>query len=98
MEELRRAQGTIEEEIKSALTSQDVPRIYANGFTNVFSNSDIAVVLKCNSSPTAILNMSYTTTKSLVHQLSQIIAHFEKVSGQTVMTTDIVDKALSTTT
>ena len=83
------------ERLKAALVSQDVPHIYANGFVNALSDADIIVVLERNNSPVAVLNMSYTTAKSLAHKLSQLIADFEKDSNQSIMTTDVVSEALS---
>ena len=89
------AQDPRTERLKSILASQDIPHIYANGFTNAFSNADVIMVLERNNSPVAVLNMSYITAKSLAHDLSRLIADFEKKSGQAIMTTDIVDRVLS---
>ena len=95
MEESQQAQDPFAERIKAALASQDIPHIYANGFINALSNSDILVVLECHSSPVAVLNMSYTTAKSLAQKLSATIADFEKASNHTIMTTDVVNEVLS---
>ena len=76
------------------LASQDIPQLYANGFTNAFSNADVITVLERNNSPVAVLNMSYTTAKSLAYDLSRLIADFERKSEQTIMTTDVVDEAV----
>ena len=95
MGEAQQAQEPRAERLKAALASRDIPHIYANGFMNALSDADIVVMLERDNSPVAILNMSYTTAKSLAEKLSHLISAFEKNSGQTIMTSDDVNKALS---
>ncbi len=94
MEELQQTQDQIAKRVETALASQDIPHLYANGFLNALSNADITMVLERNNYPVAVLNMSYTTAKSLAHKLSQIIADFEKASNHTIMTSDVVNQTL----
>ena len=96
MEESQQAAKQIGgQKLETALTSQDIPHIYVNGFVNALSNSDIIVVLERHRSQVAVLSMSYTTAKSLAQKLSETIAAFESATGQTIMTTDFVNEALS---
>lgn len=95
MEETRQRQDLATEKIRSALASRDIPHLYANGFANVLSSADVVTVLERHNVPVAVLSMSYTTAKSLAEKLSQLITSFEQASEQTILTTDVVDQALS---
>ena len=95
MEELQQTQDPRLERLNAALASQDIPHIYTNGGASALRNSDVIMVLERNNSPVAVLNMSYTTAKSLARNLSQLIANLEKKSKQTIMTPDVVDDILS---
>ena len=67
-----------------ALLRAPVPRLYANGLGTATSAADIAVIFLTNDVPTAIINMSWTTAKSLVQDVSKMIDQFEKSSSQQV--------------
>lgn len=96
MEDLQQPASPVDvEKLETAVASKDIPHIYANGFVNALSNADIIVVLERQKSPVAVLNLSYTMAKSLAQKLSEIIKSFEKATGQTIMTTDIVNESLS---
>ncbi len=94
MGEAQQEQDPLDEQ-EAVLASQDIPQIYVNGFTNWIGNTDISTVLERNGSPVAVLNMSYTTAKSLAQKLSQLIVNFETVAQHTLMTTEVVDSALA---
>lgn len=82
--------------VKEALESEEVMKIYANGFANFFTNSDIGIVFTRNNKPIALLNVSLTLAKTLVEKLGQMIHDFEKNTDIKILTTkDIEEKFLS---
>ena len=95
MDKVRPARESVAEKIRSALASENIPHLYANGFTNALSNADIVIVLERQSDPVAVLNLSFTTAKSLAHKLSELISNLETASKQSIMTTDLVENVLS---
>jgi hypothetical protein len=81
--------------VKEALESEEVIKIYANGFANFFTNSDIGMVFSRNNKPIAVLNISLTLAKTLVEKLGQMIHNFEKNTDIKILTTtDIEEKFL----
>src|SRR5690606_21277628 len=72
--------------IKRALDS-GVPRLYVNGFMNALTPGDVLTVLELNDQPAAVLNMSYTTAKTLAVSLGQIVAQLEHMTGREMLTT-----------
>jgi hypothetical protein len=66
-----------------------IPRLYSNGFITGQTASDIAIVLLTNGVPSATLNLSYESAKSLVKDLSQVVKNHERVTGHPV--TDIAE-------
>lgn len=53
------------------------------------------IVLKNNNQPIALLNLSYTVAKTLYQNLAVTINNLEKKTGNTIMTTDQITKAMS---
>ena len=94
MGEAQQEQETLND-LEAVLTSQDIPQLYVNGFTTVISNTDICTVLERNGSPVAVLNISYTTAKSLAQKLSQLIADFETIAQHPLMTIEDVNSTLA---
>jgi len=81
--------------VKEANESEEVIKIYANGFANFFTNSDIGVIFSRNNKPIALLNISLTLAKTLVEKLGQMILDFEKNTDIKILTTaDIEEKFL----
>jgi len=81
--------------IKEALESEEIIKLYANGFANFFTNSDIGMVFTRNNKPVAVLNISLTLAKTLVEKLGQMIHNFEKNTDIKILTTaDIEEKFL----
>lgn len=76
-----------------AAQAPEVPSLYANSFLNVHTGSDVAVIFEKNSKPIAVMNLSYTTAKSLVVYLGQMISDIEQRSGRDIMTSDDVNRA-----
>jgi hypothetical protein len=70
----------------------DIPKIYANAFVCAMGVSDVTVILERNGRPEAVLNLSFTSTKTLSVKLAGVVAQLEEKSGQPVMITDDVEK------
>jgi|WetSurMetagenome_2_1015567.scaffolds.fasta_scaffold118454_1 hypothetical protein len=85
----------VTEQINELLKRTDIPRIYANGFMNALGNGDTTIVLQLNGVPVAILNLSYTMSKTLAVKLGNMISMMEDKTGNSIMTTEQIDKALS---
>ncbi len=82
-------------QLKESLESPDIQRIYANGFINAVGNGDVVIVLKNNDKPIATLNLSYTVAKTLSKKLGTTISLLEKNTGNSIMTTDQIEKAMT---
>jgi hypothetical protein len=85
-------QNVSPEEIINALTSEETVKIYANGFINVHSSSDVSIVLQQHGKPVGVVNMSYTLAKTLVQQLGDLIIDLEEELGQEFPTTGDVEE------
>lgn len=72
-----------------------VPTYYANGFQLGLSNSDINLMLLTNNQPSAGINLSYTTAKTLLSALAEVIGTLERVTERKIMTNDEVAAGLS---
>ena len=83
-----------EERFKDALLSSEVPHLFCTGFMNAVTNSDIVVFFEASGRPVATLNLSFTMAKTLAKRLNETIVGLEEASGQRIMTTDEIDKAL----
>jgi len=88
-------QLAINNEIQKAVGNTAIPHLYFNGFSTTLSTGDILIVLKQNDVPVAVLNASYTVAKTLVQKVGGVIDKLEKITGNTVMTTDNVGDALT---
>jgi len=80
--------NSIPAEIEAAISNPDVPNFYSNSFACVLGMGDTAVLFKNGNNPVCVLNLSYTTAKTLAIKLQGIIAHLENASGNKIMTTD----------
>lgn len=82
------------DDILKVISSPQIVKLYANGFSIVMSNSDVSILLTHNNAPAAVLNLSYTTAKSLFEKVSESIKVLEKKSGQPIMTSDDIGQFL----
>jgi hypothetical protein len=81
--------------VAEATESEEVLKIYANGFAGFFTNSDVGLIFSRNNKPIAVLNISLTLAKTLVEKLAQMIHDFEKNTDIKILTTsDIEEKFL----
>ena len=76
------------EMINNAISDQEVPKIYANGFVTGVGNGDTLIVLQQNTKPIAVLNLSFTVAKTLALKLGNIIKEVEDKANTTILTTD----------
>jgi hypothetical protein len=85
----------IEDRATKALSSDNVPKLYINGFIIFFGQGDIGLVFEQNNKPTATVNMSYTLAKTLVEKLGNTIRDFEEKTGNIIMTTDYIAQKMN---
>jgi len=71
-----------------------IPVIYFNAFIVFLGQADVGIVLQANGKETCVLNMSYTTAKTLVEQLGNTIRNFEEKTGNPIMTSDFITKKM----
>jgi hypothetical protein len=62
------------------------PKFYINGYGFAQTAADLSVVLQLHSQPIGVVNMSYTTAKSLLVDLTTILEKFEKSTGDKIKT------------
>lgn len=72
----------------------EVQNLYFNGFGLGLGNSDINAILLQNGQPILRLNMSYTTAKTLLVHLQDIMGKLEEVTDHEIMTTMQVSEGL----
>jgi hypothetical protein len=73
-------------QIQTAFASDNVPKIYANGFISARTNSDVFVVLQLNGQPISVLNLSYSSAKTLAQDLQKAIQDLENEMGRQILT------------
>jgi len=81
--------------LNEALKDPQVQRIYANGFINALGIGDVMILLQNSKKPIAVLNLSYTVAKTLAVKLGALISQLEDSTGNTIMTTDDIDRSMS---
>ncbi len=81
--------------IRYALESDEVEKIYANGFINFLNISDVGIILQLNNKPKVVLNISYSLAKTLHEKLGDLIKNFEEDSQHEIMTTDFIKKSVT---
>lgn len=69
-----------------AALSAPIGRLYANGFVVAQTASDLMVLLLSNGAPSAFLNLSYISARTLIEELSKAVGDFEKATGQKIPT------------
>ena len=81
-------------QLEEALKNPEIQKIYVNGFVNVIGNGDIMILLKNSEKSIAVLSLSYTVAKTLSIKLGDLISRLEERTGNTIMTTDDVDRLM----
>jgi hypothetical protein len=75
---------TIPQAALQALTSGQVPKVYANGSALAATPSDLTMILMDGPSPVVAVTLTYTTAKSMAHDLNQAIKNYEEKTGDKV--------------
>lgn len=77
------------------LLTDEVPVVYANGFSIRLTNADVVLVLALSNRPIQQIHLSYTLAKTLHIKLADVVDKFETAVGKKMLTTDQVDESLS---
>lgn len=88
------AELKLPQDVLKVISLPDLPKMYANGFQIVVSNSDVAILLIHNKVPVAVVNVSYTVAKTLSEKVGELIRTLETKSERSIMTTDDINKYL----
>jgi hypothetical protein len=83
-----------EEILTGALQDTTIPEIHFNGFVNGVGPGDVVILLLRHGRPVAKLAASYTVVKTLAELLAQSIVNLEHSTGNTIMTSQAIEKAL----
>lgn len=67
--------------------------LYVNGLQIGLGTADVTTVLQLNGKSIGVLNMSFTTAKTLSVMLAQAISQLEATTGQEIMTTQRIGEA-----
>jgi len=71
---------------QNAIASPNTPKIYVNGFVTGQTPADVFVILQLNGIPSAVMNMSFTSAKSLAEDLGNLIKAIEASTNHNIMT------------
>ncbi len=82
------------EEFKKALDT-DIPQIYSNGFSIFLGTGDVNILLSKMGHNVATISFSFTLAKTLAEKLGGAIKTLENKTGNTIMTTDDIEKSLT---
>lgn len=82
------------ENIRDVVASDDIPKIYANGFAIIQSNADAGLILQQLGMPVAVIYMSNILAKTLVKKLGASLLLYEEALDQEFVTTDDLDNAI----
>ncbi len=84
-------QGSLTDRLREAV-DHGVPQFYANSYTSSLGTGDVTLLLERNFEAIALLNMSYTTAKSLSISLGLLVSQIEERAGREIMTSSDIDK------
>lgn len=73
----------------------DLPSFYFNSAEFGISLSDVCIIASLDGVRKSRLHMSYTTAKTLMRGLQQVISDFERAAEHTIMTMDETNAALT---
>jgi len=77
----------VHDQVKAA-RDNGAPELYANGLGVALGSSDVLLVLEKNKLPIGVVNLSFTTAKSLAVALGSIIAELELRADREILTND----------
>jgi hypothetical protein len=83
-----------QQEFMMAALRAPLPRFYANGFMTAQTASDIALIMLLNGNPSAVLNLSYISAKSLALELEKAVTSFERTIDMQLPTIEETTKRI----
>lgn len=84
----------IDTALNAALNSYNVPKLYANSFIVSTTTSDFVLVSQLNGVPVQVMNVSFTSLKSLSIAIDKTIKNFENKTGIDIITADQVQETV----
>ncbi|MBF0497657.1 MAG: hypothetical protein HQK58_13955 [Deltaproteobacteria bacterium] len=85
----------LKDKLNEAIKSEQVDKVYVNGFTCYFDVADVLVLFEQNNQAKIAVNMSYTLAKTLGTKLLSLIRLLEEKTGQEIMTTDYIHQKIN---
>lgn len=76
------------------LPRTSIPAVYVNGFTVGFTLSEINVIMLLNDQPFQLVNMSFSTAKTLMEYLKNSLDNYEAKTHQKVLSMEEVREFL----
>ncbi len=80
--------------VETIINDNAIPKVYANGFYVSTALSDFIIVSQLNGQPTQVMNVSYTSLKSLGEAIKTTVDDFEKKTKTKLLTINQIRKAL----
>ena len=80
--------------LDKALNDDNVPKVYANGYSTATGQGDIALLFQRNGKAVSVLNLSFSVAKTLALTLGQTIKDLENKTENNIMTVHDIQKAL----
>ena len=81
--------------IDMALMNDNVPKVHSNSFTCALGSGDVAILFKNGSKEEAVLNLSYSSAKTLSQNPQELIGYLEATSRNEIMTNHQTNQFLS---
>ncbi len=69
-------------DLVALISDKNIPKIYGNGFSAGLSLSDATLIIQMGPVPVALLNMSFTTLKTLSITINDLIEQVEQTTGE----------------
>ncbi len=77
-----------------AMKDENTPKLYGNNFFIALGTGDVSLLLRNSNKDIAIINLSYTTAKSLSLKLQDIISFLENKSKTKIMTSTEIENMM----
>ncbi len=75
-------------DLLDAARANGSPELYVNNLGVALGSSDVLLLLERNNTPVGIVNLSFTSAKSLAVALGQIIAELEQRANREILTNE----------
>lgn len=97
MESKIQAQPTPKILVIPDLMKDDIPSFFSNGFQVGFTMSDAHLIFKAHNEPQFIVNLGLPALKSLYVNIAQLLATYEKVTGEKIISMEELNKKVDLT-